>query len=267
MGRFQIKEFTVSSPKFHMDSKEYHTAVLISDLHNYCYGEHNCLLLEAIDSINPEFILCAGDMLIGHSRHSIQPALEFMQAIGEKYQVYAVNGNHEHRMKVAPEVYQNQYESYKSGLLSGGVTLLENREVIVPYSWGSLRIYGYELPQAYYRKSHQPQFQKEELVQTLGACKEEYYNILLSHNPVYFQEYADWGADLTVSGHLHGGIIRLPFLGGIITPQYKLFPKYDRGLYEIEGHKLLVSPGLGNHSVPRIANPPWLMVIRFFSES
>ena len=87
---------------------------------------------------------------------------------------------------------------------------------------------------------------------------------MLAHHPAYFDAYASWGADLTLSGHLHGGMIRLPFVGGLVSPQMRLFPKYDKGLYTKKGKKLIVSAGLANHTVNiRINNPPELVVIDF----
>ena len=91
------------------------------------------------------------------------------------------------------------------------------------------------------------------------------YNILLAHNPMYFESYALWGADLTLSGHLHGGLLRLPVLGGVISPQMKLFPKYCCGLYEKYRRKLLVTAGLGSHSIAfRINNPAEIMLLELY---
>ena len=81
-------------------------------------------------------------------------------------------------------------------------------------------------------------------------------NILIAHNPDYFEEYAKWGADLVLSGHVHGGIMRLPFLGGVIAPSYKLFPKYDGGVFHIGKSTMLLGRGMGSHTIPfRFFNP------------
>ncbi|SHH94836.1 metallophosphoesterase [Clostridium grantii] len=87
-------------------------------------------------------------------------------------------------------------------------------------------------------------------------------NILLVHNPKYFEKYSNWGADLIFSGHVHGGIIRLPYLGGLLSPDRRFFPKYDNGVYENNGNKMIVSRGLGNsHLNLRINNKPELIVV------
>ena len=78
------------------------------------------------------------------------------------------------------------------------------------------------------------------------------------------EKCVDDGADLTLAGHLHGGIVRLPYFGGVITPQLRFFPKYDRGLFKRRGKQMVVSAGLGSHSIPiRINNPPELVVLDF----
>ena len=118
------------------------------------------------------------------------------------------------------------------------------------------------MPLKYYRKFCSLPYDIQDLQRHFGNPGKDAYHILLAHNPVYFEQYARWGADLTLSGHLHGGIIRIPGIGGLITPQARLFPRYDRGLFEKDGKYMVVSPGLGEHTVPiRIFNPPQLIGI------
>ena len=89
----------------------------------------------------------------------------------------------------------------------------------------------------------------QDVRQCLGKADKGEYQILLAHNPAFFPAYKEWGADLTVSGHLHGGIIRIPGLGGVITPQFVLFPKYS-GEMTVEGNQAIaVSRGLGTHTI------------------
>ena len=88
------------------------------------------------------------------------------------------------------------------------------------------------------------------------------FQILMAHNPEYFRTYRRWGADLVLSGHVHGGIVRLPFFGGVISPRVRLFPQYDGGHFTKENKDLIVSRGLGSHTIPfRLWNPGELVEI------
>jgi predicted MPP superfamily phosphohydrolase len=86
---------------------------------------------------------------------------------------------------------------------------------------------------------------------------------LLAHNPKYFKSYAAWGADLTLSGHIHGGIVQIPFLGGAVSPQVEFFPKYDAGLFHENDKAMILSRGLGTHTINvRINNTAELVSIK-----
>lgn len=262
MKRFQVTEYELYSDFFSVNTRPV-TLVLLADLHNYVYGRKNRRLLGAIEKIRPDFVLCAGDMLVGKKGKSMKPAIDFMTAVAAKYPVYYGNGNHEYRMRMNPQVYGTMYQEYKDALTHAGVQFLENDKAIVPAGKTYINVYGFELEGAYYRKFNGLELTKRQLLGKLGEEDKRRYSILIAHNPVYGDTYAEWGADLTVSGHLHGGIIRIPGIGGLISPQAKLFPKYDGGMYEIYGKHLVVSRGLGGHTVNiRIFNRPELVVIR-----
>lgn len=238
--------------------------VMLADLHNYTYGEHNEILLEKIRQISPDFVCMAGDMLIGHSHIPYDVAQETVMAIAKEYQVFYGLGNHEARMKYDVENYGTSYEDYMEPLKSMGVQVLENESAKIRVGENRFCIYGYELPWKYFKKFNRYVFEESQIEEVLGKCEESEacYHILLAHNPVYFEQYAAWGADLTLSGHLHGGIIRLPLVGGIITPQARLFPRYSAGRYHIGKKEMIVSRGLGTHTIPiRFNNPPELSVI------
>ena len=88
------------------------------------------------------------------------------------------------------------------------------------------------------------------------------FQILIAHNPLYFEEYSDFGVDMVVSGHYHGCMVRIPVLGGILSPQIGFFPKYVAGEYREKNSVLYLSAGLGNHSIKlRIGNIPEIVVI------
>lgn len=238
--------------------------VMLADLHNHVYGERNQILLDKIREISPDFVCLAGDMLIGNSKIPYDAAQETVLALAREYPVFYGLGNHEARMKYDVETYKTGYEDYMKPIRAMGVQVLENEKAYFCVGENRFCIYGYELPWKYFEKFNRYAFEESQIEETLGACGKDdgRYHILLAHNPVYFEQYAAWGADLTLSGHLHGGIIRLPFLGGLITPQARLFPKYSAGQYRIGKKEMIVSRGLGGHTVPiRVNNPPELSVI------
>ena len=189
-------------------------------------------------------------------------AMSLMDELTKKYPVYCVNGNHEQRLKEFPDRYGEQYQKYSDAIKSFGVHLLENSCERLEINRMPITVWGYELPIEYYRRGRKAELLEMQITEVLGAPDENSFNILLAHNPVYFPTYAAWGADLTLAGHLHGGIIRIPGIGGVITPQVKLFPEYDRGFFERNGKYMAVSAGLGEHTVPiRIFNPPQLILL------
>ena len=139
--------------------------------------------------------------------------------------------------------------------------LLENESVLLPET--GIRIFGVEIDMDYYKKLCRNVMKVSCLNSLLGRPCADEYSILLAHNPDYFQTYAGWGADLVLSGHVHGGIMRLPVLGGVLSPALRLFPKYDGGLYEEGKSKMVLGRGLGTHTLPvRVFNPGELIVVR-----
>lgn len=236
-------------------------AVVLADLHNKCYGKENEMLLEAIREQKPDVILIAGDILTARAGKSLEPAVHFLRKLQEEFPVYYANGNHEQRLKLYPDVYGNMAEEYGQALQDMGIDPLVNSHVSLEES--GITVYGAEISKRYYRRFQQEPMEKEYLGQLLGMPDNGRYTILLAHNPAYFPEYAQWGADLTVAGHVHGGVIRVPVLGrGVISPGLRLFPRYDGGIFREGKAVMLLSRGLGMHTIPvRLFNPGELWVV------
>ena len=103
-------------------------------------------------------------------------------------------------------------------------------------------------------------------IETVLGESPEQFNILLAHNPAYFKEYVSWGADLILSGHVHGGVIRIPFFGGVFSPEKIFFPEYDAGLFESRDSIMVVNRGLGYSKVNlRLFNRPEISFIELKS--
>ena len=111
------------------------------------------------------------------------------------------------------------------------------------------------------------QVKKDDIISIVGENDKKLMNLMIAHNPIYFPSYKQWGADLVLSGHIHGGIIRIPGIGGLLSPDCTFFPKYDGGMFSEDGATMIVSRGLGTHTIPiRIFNPGELVCVDIHSE-
>lgn len=256
-----IVHYKVSSKKI---PKEFHDLriALLTDLHNNSYGEKNKELIDKIENQKPDIIVIAGDMLVGNLGHDTKIPLHLISELSGKYPIYYANGNHEQRLGIYEETKDSLYLDYVNQLKKMGVQLLINESITIDRGESSIVITGLEIHQDFYKKKKRPKMSREYLDKTLGKADKSHYNLLIAHNPVYFKDYEKWGADLVVSGHVHGGIIRLPLLGGVISPQYHFFPKYDGGEYKENDSTMILSRGLGSHTIKlRFHNRPELVMI------
>jgi predicted MPP superfamily phosphohydrolase len=254
----EVTEYKVVSPKL---PNAFHgmKIVMLTDLHSNTYGNTNEILIRRIQEKSPDLILVAGDMIVGRESEDMDTAYQLLHRLSKSYPIYYGIGNHEQRLILN---HSRAYEEYQNKLKSEGIIFLENRSITLKKENQILSITGVMIGKEYFKKLKQPIMTKEYLQNLVGFPNNQWYNILIAHNPSFFSTYASWGADLTVSGHNHGGIIRLPGLGGVVSPQYKLFPKYDAGRFEKDNKVMLVSRGLGLHTIKvRILNRPELMVI------
>lgn len=257
---FAVTNYRVQIPG--MESGEHMRAVYLSDLHNCSYGKDNERLLAAIREADPDVVLVGGDMLIGARGASYETAKCLMVALAAKYPIYYANGNHEQRMKEDPGHYGSTYRDYKAILEKAGIVFLENTSVQLKWAGADIRLSGLEIPHRYYKKFTREQLKTAEIEERIGKADPSRYQILLAHNPIHVAAYREWGADLVLCGHLHGGMVRLPWIGGVITPQVSFFPRYSGGYYREEGLTCIVSRGIGNHSINiRLFNPAEIVVI------
>lgn len=236
--------------------------VFISDLHNVCIGEQNQLLADNIYALSPDLIIIGGDSVVGKPNHDMSNALAFFEALKGNIPVYAANGNHEYRLRIYPETYGMMYQEYKKGIEASGIHLLENESVNLEISGMKLTINGYELPREYYHRFYRGGLPLEEITEIFPNPDQESFQVLLAHYPRYFDSYVQWKADLVLSGHYHGGIMRFGKNLPVVGNDFKLFPKYGYGIHKKEKTTMIVSAGLGEHTIPlRINNPRELVVV------
>lgn len=259
---FQITRYQISSPKL-SDLKRERRVVVLSDLHNNRYGAENEKLLLAIQREKPDLILVAGDMLIGKSGVPVETAKKFMSELPKICRTYYGNGNHEQRMKEFPDTYGNVYEEYKKELVASGVHFLENERVTEIWDGQEVELCGLEVPIEYYKKWKKMVLPKRVIETCIGQADKSKYEILIAHNPTFVPAYLEWGADLVLSGHFHGGVVRIPFIGGVITPQFHMFPKYSGEHTKVGDASVVVSKGLGMHTMKvRFLNPAEVVVLQ-----
>ena len=258
---FKVTHYDIKSDKLNKLNHE-RKIVFLSDLHNNCYGKENKHLLDAVQSQNPDLILIGGDMMVGKPEASTKVAEDFVNKLTVICPVYYANGNHEQRMKIYPEKFGSKYQEYKNEVEQAGVQFLENEHIDLEWDECPIQICGLEIPREGYKKFRRTHVSLKQIEECIGKADSSKYQILLAHNPIYADTYLDWGADLVLSGHLHGGIVRIPGLGGIITPQFRLFPKYSGELTVKDGKSVVVSKGLGTHTIKiRFLNPAEMIVL------
>ena len=258
-NHFVTEEVTIASRKL---AREW-TAVFLSDLHDKQFGEENRQLVEEIRQIEPDLILIGGDMMVAKEKLAdLTVTRTLMEQLSQikNCRIFYGNGNHEQRLCREWETYGTMYREFLHILRECGICYLSDRTLHVGED---LAISGLNIDQPYYRDFSPAKMSERYVKYHLGEADPRRFEILLAHSPLFFDAYAQWGADLALCGHFHGGTIRLPYLGGVMTPQFQFFRKCCAGTFEENGHTMVVSRGLGTHSINlRLGNRPQLIVLK-----
>ena len=249
VNTLEVTKYVVENKKVPKEFDGYNI-VQISDLHSKLFGENNKKLIQKIKSLNPDIVVVTGDLIDGEN-NNYNVALDFMKEISKLYRVYYIIGNHEQKSLI--KKYKDEYKDYFNKLHQIDFVNLDNNKVEIVKGDSNINLYGLTVPYSCYKYLFDNQettsididFLEEKLVKV----DREQFNILLAHTPFYFDEYEKWGADLTLCGHVHGGIVRLPLVGGLLSPARKFFPKYDLGEYIKNKSTMIVSKGLGGSKV------------------
>ena len=222
--------------------------VFFSDLHECEHGINNQELIQACRSFAADAILVPGDIVMdGYNLDNMRRLFSSLN------NVYLSNGNHETRLRKNPY----EYNKYLEEMQKTNVNILNNDSKHIVLNGNTVCITGLELDISQYKKKMLSEKEIEERVGKRG----DGYQILLAHSPRYAPSYVKWGADLTLCGHYHGGVVRV-FGRAVASPHYELFPKYGYGKYEKDGKTVLVTSGIGGHSVKfRLWNKMEIVVI------
>ena len=257
---FRVTKYRICSQKLNGIKRD-KKIIFLSDLHNRMYGEENERLLESIRNQHPDLILIGGDMLVRKDGNSYDKTVHFLAKLPGICPVYCANGNHEQKLKELPDKYEQSYEEYKKALTASGIHMLENASETVKLDEVPVKLSGLEIPLGAYARFGKKELSLKEITDRIGEHGDD-YQILLAHHPGYMKEYLAYGADLILGGHYHGCVVQLPWIGGVISTNFTLFPKYSGGIYPEGEQTAVVSRGLGTHSVPlRLWNWPELIVL------
>ena len=257
---FRVTKYRICSQKLNGIKSE-KKIIFLSDLHNRMYGEENERLLESIRNQHPDLILIGGDMLVRKDGNSYDKTVHFLAKLPGICPVYCANGNHEQKLKELSDKYEQSYEEYKKALTASGIHMLENASETVKLEEVPVKLSGLEIPLGAYARFGKKELSLKEITDRIGEHGDD-YQILLAHHPGYMKEYLAYGADLILGGHYHGCVVQLPGIGGVISTNFTLFPKYSGGIYQEGEQTAVVSRGLGTHSVPlRLWNWPELIVL------
>lgn len=247
----QVTQYTVESADLPEGFDGFRIAH-VSDLHNAEFGAGNSKLLALLKENAPDIIVITGD-IVDSRRTDIDAALHFVQEAVKIAPCYYVTGNHEARVR--------EYGRLETGMLEAGVCVLRDLTATVSREGQSIRILGLD----------DRSFTTESLfLRALAAMAEKKrgFTILLSHRPEYFPSYCAYPVDLVLSGHTHGGQVRLPWLGGVLIPNQGWFGKYDAGQFTQLKTSMIISRGLGNSLFPfRVNDRPELVIITLKSQS
>lgn len=234
-----MKSYTVESDV----SEESHRYVLLTDLHSTIYGENQEKLVSIIRENAPEAVFLVGD--IGDDKRGFEGTSMLLEQLND-YEVYYVTGNHERWVDYTDDI-KSLFEEYGAVTLSGCSSV---------YLGDGIRLFGIDDPLFYDKKGG--------FVSDLEAADTdgEFFDILLSHRPEYAETYADCGFELALSGHAHGGQVRIPILiNGLYAPNQGWLPQYAGGKYDLGGGTIIVSRGLMINEYPRVFNRPEAVVI------
>jgi hypothetical protein len=233
--------------------------VVLADLHNTSYGGNQKRLIVKIERQKPDLILLIGDIIDDFSQTAAAEAL--LSGIDGMAPVYYVTGNH--------EFWTGRAEEITELTQSCGVTVLRNETVDIEINGMKITLCGTDDPDVLHysdEEKYKAMQSADELLTAFAGLDEAGFNILMAHRPERIEQYKKYPFDLVLSGHAHGGQVRIPLIiNGLFAPDQGWFPKYAGGKYKHEELTHIVSRGLSLKTMPRIFNPPEVVVVELES--
>ncbi len=249
-----VRQYTVSSYKLNHD--DVIRIVLITDLHSCIYGENQKDIISVLAAQKPDLILLGGD--IADDVNPLEGTIQFLKGIKGLAPSFYVSGSH--------DMWRADYPQVKTLFASYGVTVMEGDIIPLTIRGQQINLCGIQDPDVPYQ-GRSDLFGKA-LYNAFHGLEEDAYNILLAHRPDFIDLYRQYPFDLVLSGHTHGGQVRIPLLiNGLYAPNQGWYPKYAGGLYQAGDTAMIVSRGVSYYpKLPRIFNPPEVVMVKLGQE-
>ncbi len=248
--KLDITRFNIKNKKIDKNIK----IIFLSDLHNRNLANK---LKNIINDENPDIIIMGGDMI----NESLNQSNNFIKLykLLENNKIYYTFGNHEDKL------YYDELEKYTKIISKSNINILNNKSEKLSKN---IILYGLKSEDEQYLHFGKLFLNKKYIESKIGKFDKNKFNILIAHNPLEFDSYVDTQADLVLSGHVHGGLIRLPLIGALLSPDYTFFPKYSSGIYKKNNTEMIVSRGLGfSRRLPfRVFNNAEVVIINLIKE-
>lgn len=251
MDDLEISRYEVASEKL-PQSFDGFTIVQLSDLHGAQFGEDGMELVDKVRELSPDIIALTGDFVTDEG--DLEAVEKLAPRLTELCPVYFVSGNHEFGSGLAAEV--------RNIMEDAGVKYLSNEYLTISRGEDSVLLGGVEDPNAY-----ADMLTPDELAQKMNEASPSAFKILLGHRNYWMEEYPELPVDLVLCGHAHGGLVRIPGVGGLIGTDRHLFPDFVEGEFNNGNYTMIVSRGLGNSvPIPRIFNRPEIVCVTLKAE-
>lgn len=247
----EISRYEVASLKL-SESFDGFTIVQLADLHGAQFGEDGTELVDKVRELAPDIIALTGDFVTDEG--DLEAEEKLAPRLTEICPVYFVSGNHEFGSGLAAEV--------RNIMESAGVKYLSNEYLTISRGEDHILLGGVEDPNAY-----ADMLTPEELAQKMNEASPSAFKILLGHRNYWMEKYPELPVDLVLCGHAHGGLVRIPGVGGLIGTDRHLFPDFVDGEFNNGNYTMIVSRGLGNSvPIPRIFNRPEIVCVTLRAE-
>ncbi|MFD1451922.1 metallophosphoesterase [Oceanobacillus sojae] len=250
---FDTTTFKINKEQFQSDKLEEGTELKIlqiTDVHSHVFGAENSAVLEKVKELDADIIVLTGD-LIDRKTENLEIAYQLAEELVRiNPDTYFVTGNHEHE--------NLEKEAFLAGLKDRGIITLSNENTQFEKNGQLFNIVGVS----------DLSTEHEDMTLAFADLDTDKYTILLSHAPIVVQKYPDVDADIVLSGHTHGGQVRLPFIGALVAPDEGLLPELQKGIYPLGDERYLyIDSGLGTSALPiRFLNQSQISLITIQSD-